>query len=1126
LTFGPVNLKVIFASNTTIHPDSSIFLIFNYPVSLSEIKKNTTFSDKSENIDFGIIRSLKNKEYGYYYYNNYYYTDNEEDTLNFLAVEIKPKSSLKSSHTYNISIFIKENMRNSENFTIYTLGDFKYIHRENIDQISYNESNINIEFTNPVKTEDVFKNVFFITEGKTESLFDYYYSYQSDYFDSYKKIVPGGNYMIKIGENLKDIHGSKIKNPGLYNLIAGDYHPFILFTGGYLNPVSKLQLRFSMMNMSKFNLFLEEMTVYEFIKEIAKNNYEDWDRKGYKNWFKKKYEFQTEKNVLFSETLDIDKEYGHKSKLGMGVLEYTLREDTYDINFSYQVTPLRMHTIMSSKNGFVFLSDRKGESLIKGLSTLYVYNIKGSPLFSVPLKDGFLSMNKPQMKWFEVKNDNYAKLLYVKNQENGLLMTYYLPSMEKDSRSYIFTDKNLYKLDDSVFVTGIVRDIEGNKVKYSAIKKLNYSVMNPDYKEVCKGQVNINKNGVFSLKIMVPDSFKTGYYYVQFRDKKYYYAQVSFIVQEFKEPTFEVSVSSEKTVYLVNENIKVNVKGNYLSGMKMAGDSLYSSLIIHRTSYYSKKFPEFNFYISNDTTVFNSQAFDRKDTLNKAGEFIYSENVRYSNVKNPLSIQYIGTVKGIDKEGISQSVSLTKYYRENYAGLKISNYTDKDDSTLFEVIVSDNKDNPVKRRTLKLRIIREYSYKDSVPDTLEIKTLISKEVPDSIWIKLDKRAYYFIELEYEGTKISQSFYYGWWWFSDESKKILTITPDKNEYSIGDTAKIKMFTPVPEVKHYYYFNTDSIYGISEIKFSGDTAEIAIPVTKNLINGFYLSVFALPEDSTNKLQMQTIFVKVSSETKRLLFDMMTNREVFEPNDTVEITLETKLEKDVTAIITVVDEAVLMLTGYSYYDPMSIFYGYYENHAYYANSSNLQYPYYYPYKYKGRWVKESIERDLSQISDKAVLSTFGENKEAETIEKTKKGGEVPQTPMPQNVSIRKDFTQLPFYSEKILFSKNKKGRVNFRLPDNIGKFRINCVVLSEDEFNVKEQKIRVEKKIIINQSLPQFLRPFDKIDASFSVLDNTGIEGEVNVKMNSKEMKFAVKNEAILETKNNKALALFRG
>jgi hypothetical protein len=1129
LYLGPVNLKVIHAANTTIHPDSSFLMVFNYPVKISDLKENITLTNKGESIDFDIVKSKKKKdEYGYYYYNNYYYENNEDDTLDFFAVELKPKNTLKSSANYKLKIFMKELMRSSQEYTLYTLGDFKFIHRENIEQIYYNSNSyINIEFTNPAKTEDVFKNVFFINEGKTESLFDYYYSSQSQYFSAYKKLVPGGEYMIKVGENLKDVHGSKIKNPGIYKLIAGDYYPFISFAGGYISRPKNLLIDFSLMNLSKFNMFVKETSVSEFIKEMASNDYGYWNKKTYRNWSKRKYDFKTENNVLYTDTLDIDKEYGRISKLGLGVLEYALGNDTYNIEFSYQVTPLRMHSIMSSKNGFVILSDRKGENFAKGMSTLYVYGMKGNQLFSIPFKDGFLSMNKPQMKWLEVKCNDNAKLLYAENQGSKLLMTYYLPEKIQDTRSYIFTDKNLYKLDDSVLITGIVRNKEGNKIKYSSLKKILYTVTNPDYKEVYKGTVTLDRNGVFSLKLMIPDSFKTGYYYASFFDKKYYSEQVSFMVQEFKEPTFEIAVTATKNGYFYNEIPSINTKGNYLSGMKMAGDSLYSTLIINRTSFYSQKFPGFNFYISNDTTTFNSHAFDQKDTLDKTGEFKYSQDIKYTNVMNPLSVQYIATVKGIDKEGISQSVYFTKYSMENYAGLKISNFTDTDDSTLFEIVVADNQDNPVKGKKLKLRVIREYSYKDSVPDTLKVVNVVSRAMADSLWFKLDKRAYYRVELEYDKTKVTQSFYYGWWWYYDNDKKVLTVTPDKSVYEIGDTARVKIYSPMPELKHFYYYNTDSIYGINEVKFSGDTAFLNIPVTKDLISGFFLSVFALTEDSTNKLQMQTSFISVSSESKRLLFDMKTDREVYEPSDTVEITLETKHSKDVTAVITVVDEAVLMLTEYKYSDPMYAFYGYYENQAYYANSSNLDYPYYYyGYRNSNMMLDGCMQTAPSQAYKCEEKISVADEREMGSDKKQKDGGDVTIAPIPPNVSIRKDFTQLPFYSEKITFSQNKKGAVKFRLPDNIGKFRINCVVLSEDEFNVKEQNIRVEKKIIINQSLPQFLRPFDKINASFVVLDNTGKEGDVKVQINSKQMKFTENNVKTLSTKNNKALALFKG
>ncbi|MGE3062916.1 MAG: MG2 domain-containing protein [bacterium] len=1128
LTVGPVNLKVVYASNTTIHPDSSIYLILNYPVLIEELKKSITLKEGGREIEFEVVKSGKKRDYSYYYYNNYYYTDNEDDTLTLTAIEIKPKKTLKSSGTFKLSIYLKDYMRNSEDYTIYTLGDFKYFHRENIGAVYYNSNSyINIEFSNPVKTEEIFKKVFFINEGKTESLFDYYYFSQSQYFSAYKKLVPGGDYMIKIGENLKDVHGSIIKNPGLYRITAGDYYPFVSFDGGYYNPINRLLLGFSLMNMSDFSLFIKNTSVSEFIKEMAGDNYEYWDKKSYRNWSGKKYTFETKKNILFEDTLDAEQDFGRNLDLGTGIVEYVMGRDTYDINFTYQVTPLRMHSVMTNKNGYIFLTDRGGVELMKGESDIFIYNAKGSQLFSVPVKNGILEMTKPQMKWFTVKYGEAGKFLYAEHKNEKLLMSYYLPEKEKDSRVYLFTDKNLYKLADSVFVTGILRDVEGNNVKYSSVKKLFYSVYNPDYKEVYKGTVSTDKSSIFSLKIMIPDSFKTGYYYVSFTDKKLFSSQVSFTVQEFKEPTFEIKVTSEKIIFKANEKVKIATIANYLSGMKMAGDSIYSTLLINRSSFYSQNFAGFNFYISNDTAKFNSQKFDRADTLSGTGEFLYEQNVYYPEVMNPLYGQYIGSVKGIDKEVISQSVYFTKYSRNSYAGLKISNMSDKDDSTLFETAVCDNDGNGLKGKKLKLRIIRQYSYTDSVPDTLAVKSLSSKVSADSLWMKLEKRAYYTVELEYEKTKVMQSFYYGWWWYYDEAKTI-TITPDKGLYEIGEMARVKIYSPVSDKKHYYYFNTDSILGINEVKFENDTSLIEIPITKNLINGFYFTVFTLSEDTSERERMRTEYIDVSSESKRLLFEMKTDREAYQPNDTVTIELKTENKKSVNAIITVVDEAVLMLTGYLYQDPMNVFYGYYENDARYANSTNLAYPYYYYGDWRGDYALDGMAQMApSQAYKMTETSALGDKDEPEyATTKESKNGNEPQPALPQNVAIRKDFTQLPFYTTKVVFSKGNDGNVKFRLPDNIGKFRISCVVMTEDEFNVKSSEIRVEKKIIINQSLPLFLRPFDKVDAAFVVLDNTETEGDIVVGINSEQMKFSSKQSSKQKPINNKTLALFNG
>lgn len=1099
LRIGPVNLNTVKTSYYKIHSDSFFYIVFNYKIPLDVLNKSIVLRCQNKRVEKVIEESKTTIKDTYYNYDYFY---NRIDTSFYYCVKIKEKGGFKKEKDYTLEIFNEKFMREKIVLHFSTYSDFKYIQRsDSLFPIFNQKTSFDIEFSTPVKFDQIKKNVKFISDEKKEEIIDYFNYDVSTIFYLNKILKPEHEYFIEIDPNMKDVFNQKIKNPGKYRLFVKDYQPFVLFNQNYLRKSNNLMLNFSLMNIQNIKIYVKDRNIKEFISDFLdlENNYD------YKSWKNKKFEFDIKKNFLYTDSFDLLKEFSLKENIGFGYLEYILDGNDYGFDFIYQKTPFKVYGVLSDKNGFLVVSDHTFNQIFKENIKLKIIDQNGKEKFVKNIENGICEIKNNEIKYFQKNNFETTRFLYIENENNNLIFPLYFNKSENSYKSYLFTDRNLYALNDNVLITGIIRESSGNRIFLPKIKKIDYFFLNPEYKQIKEGSVKLDKNGSFLLNFSIEDSFKTGYYYVNFYSNDIFIGQTSFIVQEFKEPKFEVFVDT-KNNFLSDEDIKVFIDAKYLSGFQMSNDSLFCHLQVNEIPFFSKNFSDFNFYIYSGSDSYQKTSFEKKYVLDRDGKFIFKEKIPLDDNKNPISINFIATVKDLNKETVSKNVSFTKNLKDTYAGLKISHITEKDDSSLLEVVVVDEHDKPVKGKNVALNIFQLFSYDESLYNTIKNFQFITNQKVDSFWIKLPKNSYYKAELIYENSKVVERFYNGFFYYYEMDNSDIQIFKDKEKYNIGDTVFLKITSNDKDVEHYFYMNKDSIFRFENISFRDkDTLLLKINVDENFYGGFYFSIFNLKSDSSyNSPKLSTHFIDVSSESKRLNFEMKTDKEKYSPGDSVTVELKTYKKEKFNAILFVVDESVLMLTGYDYPDPVDIFYSYYPNNVSFVNSDIFYPPSVFRY-YGSKMMDVEGSKELTPMSYKDKEYT------EDLIESSNINGEE-FFEKKMDVKFRKDFKSLVFYKNNIESSNKQDLKIKFKLPDNTGKFRIVCIVNDLDRFNIKEKIIRVEKEILINPSFPLFLRPFDNVDFSFVILDNSNKKDAIRTSIFSKEIEFLESNKQI--------------
>ena len=161
------------------------------------------------------------------------------------------------------------------------------------------------------------------------------------------------------------------------------------------------------------------------------------------------------------------------------------------------------------------------------------------------LKLDFLNSNK---YWYNAHTaaDNAMPILnFWKND-------YYYKESKRKEVLQLFTDRSIYRPGQTVYVSGLAYEMEKDSTRVLTDKKYTVSLYDANNNETGKVEVRTNGFGSFSGQFVLPSPCLTGYFSLRVAD-----TSVSFKVEEYKRPTFDVTFEPVKVEYQVGDSIEV-----------------------------------------------------------------------------------------------------------------------------------------------------------------------------------------------------------------------------------------------------------------------------------------------------------------------------------------------------------------------------------------------------------------------------------------------------------------------------------------------------------------------------------------------------------------------------------------
>lgn len=261
----------------------------------------------------------------------------------------------------------------------------------------------------------------------------------------------------------------------------------------------------------------------------------------------------------------------------------------------------------------------------------------------------------------------YQSVLYVVKSGNSVLSTqdYESPQQKKYTSSAVklLTDRAVYRPGQIVYFKGIVYKGSENNYAISAKETVKVTIRDASYQDVYKQTFTTNSFGSFDGQFLLPKSLPLGRFrlYASTTKAENYLGGTDFRVEEYKRPTFEVTLQSPEKKAALNDTVSLTGKAIAFAGFPIDGAKVTYEV-------YRKWFNYWRFYFEDDS---NGDLLETGEfQTNKAGEF----TIDFFAATDPNAVRgafyyYVIKAKVTDVSGETHAQSLS--LRLNKTGLAI-----------------------------------------------------------------------------------------------------------------------------------------------------------------------------------------------------------------------------------------------------------------------------------------------------------------------------------------------------------------------------------------------------------------------------------------------------------------------
>lgn len=709
--------------------------------------------------------------------------------------------------------------------------------------------------------------------------------------------------------------------------------------------------------------------------------------------------------------------------------------------------------------------------------------------------------------------DIYSNQLWSTDWNRWLEWTQY-NSGGYDSRGadvcHVFTERPIYKPDDAVHIKGYIRNVKHGKFDYQSVSKAELVVQGPGELEWIY-PLKLTKQGSYYHKFE-EDKLPTGYYSATFRyttdASRRNCGTVQFQKEAYRLPKFELLMNGPAKTGL-DAAFEISLDASYYAGGKVVERPV--SWRVTQFPYTWTPRAEKGFFYSTDARFSDQGRFKASPVITQQDETSDAGVARIqidpTLEETAQSRRYVieATVTGADDQTVTDTFE-TLALPPFVLGLKIPRYTEKVDNIVAEIVVANALGENVEAQEVRVSMQQRqwHSHLQAGDFSQGVARYVTEVVDEKVFEKtfnstakikklslpVTKAGVYIVEIEardkmgrmqsvkvdmFAGGKEPVS-------WSRQATKVFKVTTDKKTYSPGDTAKLILESPFQKARALAIVeqpNGENRYEWINVK--GGVAKYSVKINKRDMPGLPVH-FLLMRGRTGKTTPSTIDlgkpqtlaatvqINVDTSAHRVNVELDYKKKVL-PGEKVKVDISLKdsrgraLSGEVT--LWLVDQAVLSLGKEQRIDPLPDF-----------------------ILSRGVYTRLRDTRNL-------VLGYFPYQEQPGGGAKSRAAA----AQLVDNVTVRKNFSPVPYFNPRIMVDKNGRASVTIQMPDNLTNFKLRAKVVSgKDKSGFYKGQISVRLPVIVQASLPRFVRPGDSFSAISigRIVDGEGGKGIAQIKV----------------------------
>ncbi|WOS64861.1 alpha-2-macroglobulin family protein [Sinorhizobium fredii] len=650
---------------------------------------------------------------------------------------------------------------------------------------------------------------------------------------------------------------------------------------------------------------------------------------------------------------------------------------------------------------------------------------------------------------------------------------------------YAWTERGIYRAGETVHAAALARDVNGQAIENLP---LTFVFLRPDGVEDRRLVSNGGRLGGHTLDLPVPENAMRGTWTMQiFTDPKgSAIGEKQFLVDDFVPDRTEFDLTSEAKQVEIGTPVDVAVDGRFLYGAPAAGLTLEGDVAVKPTRE-SEAFKGYVFGLADEEASEDSRVpLEGLEPLDADGKSVFAVDLG----EVPATTQLLNatvTVRMREAGGraIERALTLPVKPTGPMIGIKPEFSGDLAENSVgkFHVIAVDADGAKVSMSGLFWKLInveRNYQwYRDGSAWKYE-PVVSTKQVANGTVDVTENGAQiavpvgwgrYRLEVETaaaDGPTSSVEFDAGWYVeaTSTETPDGLEIALDKENYAVGETAKLKV-SPRFAGELLVTVGTENLVATKTATIAETGGEVELPVTADWGAGAYVTatLYRPGEAQESRMPMRAIGIKwlTVDPADRKLAIGLDAPERTQPRQPLDISLQVRgagANEDAYVTVAAVDVGILNLTRYEAPDPDGWYFG-----------------------------QRRLGLEIRDLYGRLIDGSLGATGRLRT---GGDGGQMPLEGSPPTEQL------VAFFSGPVKLDAEGMANVRFDIPQFNGTARVMAVAWTKSGVGHAVKDVVIRDPIVVTASLPKFLAPGDRAELRLDIANTDGPAGDYQLQV----------------------------